>query len=214
MRCFARWEQDDTAGVFFRDQTILQFGDNWELLANLVLLNPGSALPLNGDNQTHYLRSKQLPYFVEPKDSEKYVEFSIDRLMNDVIKLFSGKYSGGTIKLHNLFNLRNQYSGIAVQQLLTNRAHPKMFAQDEEIVFGEAPVIVASGGNAKHNPLLKSELARFVAFADPHKLFAVRKTKDKEFAISKAVADKDNFVESYHPSYTFKYGNTTSLGDL
>ena len=47
MQCFARWEKDDEAGVYFRDQTILQFGNNWDFLSSFILLNPGSALPLN-----------------------------------------------------------------------------------------------------------------------------------------------------------------------
>ena len=89
MQCFARWEKDDASGVFFRDQTILQFGNNWDLLASFILLNPGSALPLNHESKTEYLRSKKLPYFVEPKAGESYLEFSIDRLMRDVLKLFS-----------------------------------------------------------------------------------------------------------------------------
>ncbi len=57
MQCFARWEKDDKAGVFFRDQTILQFGDSWNLLANIILLNPGSALPLSEESKTDFLFS-------------------------------------------------------------------------------------------------------------------------------------------------------------
>ncbi|HCR3442812.1 TPA: hypothetical protein ON582_005291 [Citrobacter freundii] len=120
MQCFARWEKDDKAGVFFRDQTILQFGNSWDLLANFILLNPGSALPLNEVSKTDFLRAKKLPFFVEPKAQEKYVEFSIDRLMQDVLKLFSFSYNGGTIRLYNLFNLKNQYSGEAIEQFKEN----------------------------------------------------------------------------------------------
>lgn len=47
MKCFARWEPESGSGVCFRDQTILQFGNSWKLLASFVLLNPGSALPLD-----------------------------------------------------------------------------------------------------------------------------------------------------------------------
>ena len=83
MRCFARWERDDKAGLFFRDQTILQFGNSWDLLASFILLNPGSSLPLGEEPKTDFLRAKKLPFFVEPRAQEKYVEFSIDRLMRD-----------------------------------------------------------------------------------------------------------------------------------
>ena len=148
MQCFARWEKDDASGVFFRDQTILQFGNNWDLLASFILLNPGSALPLNHESKTEYLRSKKLPYFVEPKAGESYLEFSIDRLMRDVLKLFSTHYDGGSIRLHNLFNLKNQNSGEALTQFEKNKEHPKMFSSESEIKFCGAPVIVASGDNA------------------------------------------------------------------
>jgi len=128
MRCFARWEKDDNAGVFFRDQTILQFGDNWDLRANFILLNPGSALPISDVDQSSLLREKKLPYFVEPKEGERYVEFSIDRLMNDVLKLFSSRFDGGSIRLYSFSNLINQKSGEAIEQFLRDSSHPKMFA--------------------------------------------------------------------------------------
>ncbi len=95
MQCYARWEKDNNAGVFFRDQTILQFGNCWDLLANLVLLNPGSALPIDNEPKTDYLRSKALSFFVEPQSNEKYVEFHIDPLMKNVLKLFASHFDGG-----------------------------------------------------------------------------------------------------------------------
>lgn len=33
-------------GISYRLNTILQFGDSWELLGNVVLANPGSAEPI------------------------------------------------------------------------------------------------------------------------------------------------------------------------
>lgn len=214
MKCFARWQKDDEAGVFFRDQTILQFGNSWELHANFILLNPGSALPLDDSDQTEFLRGMRLPFFVQPKDGEKYVEFSVDRLMLDLIKLFSAHFSGGTILLHNLFNLKNQHSGEAVGQLEANAAHAKMFSKDNEISFCHAPVIVASGGNSADNVLLRKESIRLVGMADPDNLFALSRIGPKDFSILRAKPNADGFVESYHPSYTFKYGNRTSIGEI
>lgn len=130
MLCFARWKNDTTANVSYRDQTILQFGTSWGLIANVVLLNPGSALPLNEIDQSDLLRSKSLPFFVEPEAGEKYVEFSIDRLMNDVLGLFSKHFDGGTIRLLNLFNLKNQHSAEAIQQSQEHYQHNKMFSPD------------------------------------------------------------------------------------
>ena len=102
MRCFARWTEDESANICFRDRTILQFGNNWDLLANFILLNPGSAVPLNNEDKTEYLASKALPFFIKPDAREKYLEFSIDRLMNDLIKLFSSSCSGGGLYTYTI----------------------------------------------------------------------------------------------------------------
>ena len=213
MQCFARWEKDDASGVFFRDQTILQFGNNWDLLASFILLNPGSALPLNHESKTEYLRSKKLPYFVEPEAGESYLEFSIDRLMRDVLKLFSTHYDGGSIRLHNLFNLKNQNSGEALTQFEKNKKNPKMFSSESEIKFCGAPVIVASGGNAAGTEL-KIQLIKHIQLAPEESLYALGRKDSTKFHFKKAEADASDFVRSYHPSYTFKYGNSTEIGDL
>ncbi len=213
MKCFARWEKDDKAGVYFRDQTILQFGDNWDLKYSFILLNPGSALPKDENDQTDYLRSKNLPFFVEPQDDEKYVEFSIDRLMIDILKLFTSQFDGGTIRLYNLFNLKNQNSGEAVKQFEENKLHPKMFAKNSEIRFCDAPVIVASGGNA-YQENLKTELVRHIKLAYQDNLYKLGKTAKHQFSFLKATPDETGFIDSYHPSYTFKYGNKTEIGEL
>lgn len=214
MRCFARWEKEANSEVFFRDQTILQFGDSWELLVSFVLLNPGSALPLNEADQTEYLRSKSLPFFVEPTDGETYVEFSIDRLMNDVIKLFASEYSGGSIRLYNLFNLKNQDSNEALDQFVTNQTHPKMLAKEQEIKFCNAPVIITSGGNAINNPTLKQVLTQYIALAKVENLYKIARADERLFSIVKAEPDERGFIDSFHPSYTFKYGNITNIGEL
>ena len=179
-----------------------------------MLLNPGSALPLNQADQTRFLRSQALPFFVEPAGGETYVEFSIDRLMNDVIKLFAAKYSGGTIKLYNLFNLKNQNSGEAIEQFPANQTHPKMFATDQEIKFCHAPVIIASGKSVNKNPVLKQEVIRHISLAKVDRLFRIENTGEKSFSVRKAEPDKGGFIDSYHPSYTFNRGNSTTFGAL
>lgn len=213
MQCFARWEKYDASGVFFRDQTILQFGNNWDLLASFILLNPGSALPLSHESKTEYLRSKKLSYFVEPKAGESYLEFSIDRLMRDILELFSTHFGGGSIRLYNLFNLKNQNFSEAMTQFRENMKHPKMFSTEQEIKFCDAPVIVASGGNAAGTEL-KTQLIKHIQLAPKESLYVLGRKNSKNFHFKKAEVDASGFVESYHPSYTFKYGNSTEIGDL
>ena len=214
MKCFARWHKGNESGALYRDQTILQFGDSWELRASFVLLNPGSAVPLNETDQTEYLRTQALPFFVEPVGGETYVEFSIDRLMNDVIKLFFNKHSGGTIKLYNLFNLKNQNSGEAMEQFSKNQTHSKIFTEDQDIKFCDAPVIIASGKNVNKNLILKQEVMRYISLANANRLYKIARAGKKSFSIVKAAPDKHGLVDSYHPSYTFKYGNSTTLAEL
>lgn len=215
MKCFARWEMDNQSGLNFRDQTILQFGESWNLLANFILLNPGSAVPLNSEDQTGYLRSKKLPFFVEPIAGEEYLEFSIDRLMRDLIGIFDRETAGGIIRLYNLFNLKNQHSGEALEQFKTNQNLPQMFAKDSEISYCNAPVVIACGNIALVNPRLKQELLRYMALANSDNLYTLSRVDQQSFSILKVNSTANQLpVESYHPSYTCKYGNTTSLGDL
>jgi transposase InsO family protein len=75
MRCYARWKEDPAENILYRDQTVLQFGERWDLVANLVLLNPGSATPRNEIDQSDLLRSKSLPFFVEPDSGTSLVDY-------------------------------------------------------------------------------------------------------------------------------------------
>jgi len=208
MNCFAKWHKDEAQGLCFRDQTILQFGEHWNLLANWVLMNPGSAEPIDMEPQDALLASRQLPWFVAP-NSEHYYRFSIDRLMRDLIKLYAGHYAGGVIKIYNLFNLKNQHSASALAQYQCNKAHPKMFTAIEQIQYGDAPVVIATGGSAHADPLLTAELKKYIDLATTDQLYALAKISPHRFAITKADKEDDGLVENYHPSYTFKYGNET-----
>lgn len=214
MRCFARWEEDEVSGLCFRDQTILQFGDSWNLLGNFVLLNPGSAVPLNGNDQTVFLKTKAMPFFIDPVGYEKYVGFSIDPLMRHIINLFKKTCQGGVIKLYNLFNLKNQNSNAALTQLAKHSDHVRIFTKDSDIKFCDAPVIIAAGANAANVPALKDELIRHVTMVPSGHLYKLARTGESEFSIVKAQPGNGGFVDSYHPSYTFKYGNTTYIGEL
>ena len=59
MVAYARWYEE--SGNFFRDQIILQFGNEWNLIANIVLLNPGSAEPKSDKIINDFLVSKNYP---------------------------------------------------------------------------------------------------------------------------------------------------------
>jgi len=212
MRCFARWKEDISTGLCFRDQTILQFGDNWDLLASFVLLNPGSAMPRDMKPCDEFLREKDMLFFVEGNGSH-YYEFSIDRLMRDLLNLYAANHSGGVLKLYNLFNLKNQDSASAMEQFKANKQHPDMFTPDKDIRYGDAPVIIGAGDNAFADAALTGEMKKCIAKAKPDQLYALSKVGDHLLSFIPTKPDDDGLVSSYHPSYAFKYGNQTQFGD-
>jgi hypothetical protein len=89
-----------------------------------------------------------------------------------------------------------------------------MFAEADEIKFGDAPVIIASGQNAKNDSRLKQELIRYIAIAKVDRLYKINRVEKNIYSIIKAEPDNAGYVDSYHPSYTFKYGNTTNIGEI
>ncbi|EEF26747.1 conserved hypothetical protein [Ricinus communis] len=212
MNCFARWRVDERLGLEFRDQTILQFGDSWDPLATFILLNPGSATPSSDIDQSGLLISQGISSVASL--GGRYLPFSIDPLMRGIFKLFSTRYSGGVIRLQNLFNLRNQHSANARAQLNQHSDHPYIFASDAEIDFGSAPVIVACG-EISADQLLVRELSRLITLSSQNSLYQVAKEADRLYSVV-AVPSPGHVqqIDCYHPSYTFKYGNTTNLGAL
>lgn len=209
MQCYARWTISEHDGVFFRDQTLLQFGDDWDVRASFVLLNPGSAKPLDDKSQTEFLRRKRLPFFVDPNPSQDYHRFSIDRLMNDLLKSFSHVYDGGVIRIFNLFNLKNQRSANAMVQMARYQQEHSMFTQPHEVNYCSQPVVIATGQNAFKHGRLTKELRKYISLAGDRTLYALSRVADKKYAFTRARRRDDGLVESFHPSYTFKYGNTT-----
>lgn len=211
MKCYARWTKADTDGkeLFFRDHTIVQFGDSWDLIANLILLNPGSALPANMVIQNEYLSSKNLPFFIPAAEGQNYYEFSLDPLMHNMIKCFSKTHESGVIKIYNLFNLKNPASVEAINEHPHYREQPYMHTPEHEVIYGDANVIVGSGsGGFKEG--LRDELKKLIKISNPDHLYSIDNIGKKLFGLVKATVDKNGLTKSYHPSYTCAYGNTMS----
>ena len=208
-KCFARWKELDSY-LSFRDQTILQFGDSWNLLANIVLLNPGSAMPVKEKGiQNKYLEDKNLSFYVSG-DGE-YYEFNLDPLMKNLIKLYSSKYDGGVIKIYNLFNLKNQKSNKAIDEYKQYHEIELIHTKKEEIKYNDKPVIIATGDNVFSHEKLINELKKYISLAKEEQLFSLQKFQDKSYKIERAKLNEDLLIESYHPSFTFMYGNTTTI---
>jgi hypothetical protein len=117
------FEEND---VFYRRNTLLQFGHSWDLIGSAVLANPGSAEPIsNISSKPLALISK---FYEEFRCSEKiqpnnWHEFSPDSTMRFVEKIFNGWYLGknieldGVIQLFNTFNIKDQKLERALEQI-------------------------------------------------------------------------------------------------
>lgn len=107
MNVYARFLIDD--GFAFRLNTVLQFGEGWNVIGAAVLVNPGSAKPVVDVSDCGTLAA--LSDITGKNDCWK--QFSADPTMRFLKKIFDGSYIGeqkklnGVVLLYNLFNLRN-----------------------------------------------------------------------------------------------------------
>jgi hypothetical protein len=206
MKCYARWIKDKEN--FYRDQTILQFGESWELIANIILLNPGSAVPKSDDSVDDFLASKNLPYFVKSDHNQNYYEFTIDPLMRNIINCFKNKQDAGVIKIYNLFNLKNQDSKKALLEYQQNIDNPYIHTEKKDILYDNKKVIIATG-ESNLADTLKLELKKYIQLADNNNLYALQKIAKQTYTFKDSTVNKDGLIGSFHPSYTFGYGNAT-----
>lgn len=204
-QCFARWKEINN--LCFRDQTILQFGDRWDLLASFVLLNPGSAEPLVPMvKKNTELELKKLPFYVNSGD---YYKFSVDPLMEDLIGLYQKRNLSGVLKLYNLFNLREPNSTKAKEKFKHWQTCPDlMFTAEEDVKFGIAPVIIACGRDLPKGST--DMLNKYIDWAKPEQLYSISKKKPALFIIEKGDGGNEN--GRYHPSFVFKNGSV-ELGE-
>lgn len=203
--CFAKWNEDKE-GNAYRDGTILQYGDSWELIGNVVLLNPGSSVPINNTTANKYIKD-HYRYF---DDNGEYYEFSVDPLMKSLVELFKKKYpNSGVIGIFNLFNLKNPDSEGALEEFAKHSESEFMQTPEEAIDFHNVWVMVSTGKNVHTHTKLEKQLHNYVAKAPKNSLFSIQRKDKTTFLVKEATPDKNGLVESYHLSYTSKYGNTT-----
>lgn len=152
MKVYARYFEENELG--FRRDTILQFGDSWDLIGSVILINPGSAAPLNAPIQPEILT--KLLLITQTNDPDSWKEFSIDPTMGQIEKLFSGRFIGqniplsGIIQLFNLFNLRNANRFEALE-LLKTASNSNIVSIEEDITkIGKKPVYFGWGDIGKY----------------------------------------------------------------
>ena len=196
MKVFARYFSEN--GLNFRVNTRVQFGTSFDVIGAAVLINPGSARPIEE------VDSETLPKLKEitGKDSDWKV-FSADSTMRFLEKIFNGSYVGrpkelnGVVMLFNLFNLRDQNLENALR--LKDKCESKLLfsAEDDLTLIEKAPKIYLGWGEAGKSQGL-------LPYAE--KIFERVKNSQSYYL-------KSNFSDNrfYHPGYVNRSYNTNRL---
>ena len=153
MRVYARYFERD--GIEYRRDTLLQFGNSWELIGNIVLANPGSAAPtrrITGDErklvETFWGEYRKTQYF-DPSD---WFVFDADPTMQRIEKIFNGWYIDqtdtlrldGVIQLFNVFNIKNQDLNKAIESIATESK--LLFSKEAHNYFDDKPTYFGFSG--------------------------------------------------------------------
>lgn len=182
-------------GISYRLNTILQFGDSWELLGNVVLANPGSAEPIKeiDDSKIQQLQNFYKNFENRNFDTINWYEFSDDATMQRIEKIFNGWYINpdeiiklnGVIQLFNTFNVKNQNLTESIEKLPPD--NDILFSLGIEKYFNDKPTYFGFS-----NDVLYDDRLRPIAENIFNNSSSIVKTVyNKEF-------DKNSF---YHPTF-------------
>jgi hypothetical protein len=185
----------DKNGTTYRLNTLLQFGNSWKHIGNIVLANPGSSNIIDkisdevDDKISNFY--KQFDNRIYYKNN--YFECSVDQTMLRVEKIFDGSYINneeklklnGVVQLFNSFNIKNQNLEEAIKslpldnELLYSIGIEKYF-NDKPTYFGFSKTVI---NNNRLNPI-------------------VRNIFDNSSDKIKSIYKKDFYDNSfYHPTY-------------
>lgn len=140
MKVYARWIKatpidHSPEEYYFRKNTVLQFGNSWDIIGAAILINPGSALPT--DEMIDYKTKTKLQEISnQGLDKDKWRVFKPDSTMRFLEKIFSGWYIAqwrplnGVILLYNLFNIRCAN----LNEALRLRKSPRFEGMENEMV--------------------------------------------------------------------------------
>lgn len=115
-------------GIEYRQQTLLQIGDSWDLIGSAVLKNPGSASPKSQVTDDTFENIKRL-VGKDCKAKDTWYDFSSDSTMRFLKKIFNGNYAhgesteiNGVIQLFNLYYIRDKDIAFASSKLYKNKS--------------------------------------------------------------------------------------------
>lgn len=177
MDVYARYFTED--GFKFRKNTILKFGDshNWELIGNIVLINPGSAKPMIEEGKEKEIEENALKEIsrlqnLDKSEQDNWYQFKPDPTMQRIEMIFNGAYLqnnemltekkelNGVIQLFNLFNLRDQNLHEALAALKSSKSN-HLFSTERDISLIQGKPTYLGWGNAgkdnSSNPELRQK---------------------------------------------------------
>ena len=138
--------------ITYRRKTLLQFGESNNLIGSAVLMNLGSAKPLNYKIDLNIIENFYKENHInEIVSKELWFPFSDDSTMKFLEKIFNGWYLNkyfnlnGFIQLFNCFYYKDENSQNARKQFSQN---PK-YLFNESILFKDKPVYFGWGKEGK-----------------------------------------------------------------
>jgi hypothetical protein len=153
MRVYAEYFNEDN--VEYRRKTLLQFGDCIDLIGSAVLMNPGSANPLEKIEDISTIeRFYKNIHNTEIESKDVWFNFSVDPTMGFLEKIFNGWYINkeneinelnGIIQLFNCFYYRDPRPKNAIKHYKKN----DKYEFKESNLFLDKPVYFGWGKEGK-----------------------------------------------------------------
>ena len=160
MNVFAEYMQLPN-GQEFRKKTLLQFGNSTNLIGSAILINPGSAAPVNDIDdysdtiKSFYMQNHQV--ILSESKLGNWKVFSADPTMRFLTKIFNGDYIGhetkleGIIQLFNCSYYKEQNLGLARENMLNY----EKFTFNEAHLLSNKPVYFGWGNEGKEGSISK-----------------------------------------------------------
>ena len=162
MKVYTHYNKIANTDMGYRWRTLLQFGNSWDVIGSIVMMNPGGANFKYPDH--HAETDKELLNHLRQFDNdqsftEDWYEFGSDPTLNLVNELFTerARLNGygnlnGVIQIFNLFYLKdpNPNKGIALNnQFKLNDINDKIF--NDDIKNLKAPCYLGFGQLSQHS---------------------------------------------------------------
>ena len=155
MKAFAEYFQVNTE-TSYRRKTILQLGEGVDLIGSAVLINPGSATPIEGKVDTKVIKAFfRKNHETQPVDISSWREFNIDPTMHQLSKIFTGEYLQKGKELNGIIQLFNcfYYKTPNLEKALKNFDIDSDFNFNESAYFLDKPVYFGWGNKGKKGEL-------------------------------------------------------------